>query len=265
MPKLVSMSKTRGPSERKRHRKPDESRPDSAVSTKPHEDAVFRHAARLRMNERGLTTLKLRGHIVQDGRRVKALARGIRENHVLHTLDMRYSDLGPHGAVVLVREGVAKNHNLRTLILSDSCVGETGAKELLAALQRVNFTLTELDLSMSDSRQSIDYHVLQHIEAHLERNRELLQASVADPSLVAFRLAEPHLMGEHPTKKLALVEKEIQREEHEFDAVCKARWEDEEKKTMQEAEGVARENAEAAAAHEAMRSVERDAAKGSGY
>ena len=59
------------------------------MSTKPYEDAVFRHAARLRMNERGLTTLKLRGHIVQDGRRVKALARGIRENHVLHTLDMR--------------------------------------------------------------------------------------------------------------------------------------------------------------------------------
>ena len=218
------MKKTRAP---KRRRKPAETRPDCVVSVNTQEDATFRQAARLRKNERGLSELKLRGHIVQDGRRVKALARGIRENHVLHTLDMRHSDLGPNGAVVLVREGVAQNHTLRTLILSDSCVGETGAKELLAALKHINFTLTELDLSMSDSRQSIDYRILQHIVIHLERNRQLLQASVADPSLVAFRLAEPRLMGEHPVTKLARVEKEIQREQHKFHTACEAKWEDE--------------------------------------
>jgi len=199
----------------------------------PHNDAVHREAMRLRRNEKGLHKMKLHGHLVQNGVKANTLARGIRENHTLRHLDLEYSDLGADGIATLVDQGLFYNRTLSSLCLRDSKCGEGGAQALRALLQDRNFSLTEIDLEMSNSKARANYHTLEHLGALLARNTQMHLCAKAHPSLATVHFKEVDCLGKHPSAKVVEMEAQIKIEEIDF-KVEWARKEEAEQKRRRE-------------------------------
>lgn len=124
------------------------------------------------------TIIHLKGYRI-DTRIAVALARALKANNTMTSLDLAYNEIDDDGAVALADALKKSNNTLRSINLRGNLIGDRGAMALADALI-VNSTVTFFDIGSEQIQ--IDRDIMELINSLIERNKIMAQLSTADES-----------------------------------------------------------------------------------